>query len=66
MTYDVNECFTIYVANDPALCLVFFDKMLISYLQDVIDHDMISQMTYLDMCVQETLRMYPPIIRSMS
>jgi len=32
-------------------------------LQDIIDHDMISQMTYLDMCVQETLRMYPPIIR---
>ena len=29
-------------------------------------YDMLGKMTYLDKCIQETLRMYPPAIRYLS
>ena len=49
-----------FFLNEPSWsfsCIIFF------LLQDEISIDLISEMPYLDMCLSETLRMYPPVIR---
>ncbi|KAK2163276.1 hypothetical protein NP493_1469g00025 [Ridgeia piscesae] len=66
--YDTTASMLAFLAYNLALNPDCQDRLIreiddIVKDSDTIDHDMISQMTYLDMCVQETLRMYPPIIR---
>ena len=58
----VKHCLDFECASVLGFQLIVFNYAFIFHMQEI-DYNLLCQMNLLDMCVQESLRMFPPAVR---